>query len=125
MPLFKFSIQRITYSNDRIYRVEANTPKEALEKAYEKACNDDWVAAGSEFNIDPVTDSTTPLEERCSVDVKLYFTEDGICLGGCANNWWLKDYSGDYYSSAIVTLPHLYNPVGKEVMEIAKDCKIF
>lgn len=29
--------------------------------------------------------------------IKLYFNADKICLGGVADDWWQKDFDGDYW----------------------------
>lgn len=31
--------------------------------------------------------------------IKLYFDEQKICLGGVANDWWQPDFNGNYWAS--------------------------
>jgi hypothetical protein len=51
-------------------------------------------------------------------EIKLYFDENKVCLGGVADSWWLKDYSGDYWASEYFWLPTGYDPVGKSADEL-------
>lgn len=51
--------------------------------------------------------------------IRLYFNEQKICLGGVANDWWQPDFSGDYWASDYFVLPVGYNPRGKSLEELA------
>ena len=50
--------------------------------------------------------------------IKLYFDEYKTCLGGVANDWWQRDFSGDYWASDYFWLPVGYNPIGKSWDEL-------
>lgn len=52
--------------------------------------------------------------------IKLYFNADKICLGGVDDNWWLKDFDGDYWASDYFWLPIGYNPTGKPGNELLR-----
>jgi hypothetical protein len=39
-------------------------------------------------------------------------------LGGVANDWWQRDFSGDYWASDYFWLPVGYNPIGKSWDEL-------
>lgn len=50
--------------------------------------------------------------------IKLYFDANQVCLGGVANDWWQRDYNGDYWASEYFWLPVGYDPIGKSVTEL-------
>jgi len=51
--------------------------------------------------------------------IKLYFDAQKTCWGGVANDWWLKDFNGDYWASDYFWLPAGYNPISKSLDELA------
>lgn len=55
--------------------------------------------------------------------IKLYFDANKICLGGVANDWWLKDYNGDYWASDYFWLLVGYDPRGKHLNELSQYTK--
>jgi hypothetical protein len=55
--------------------------------------------------------------------IKLYFNAEKICLGGVDDDWWLKDFDGDYWASDYFWLPIGYNPIGKHGHELLKFIK--
>ncbi|MEG4431573.1 hypothetical protein QUA95_15965 [Microcoleus sp. F10_A2] len=57
--------------------------------------------------------------EQSNQQIKLYFDQSKNCLGGVANDWWLKDFNGDYWASDYFWLPVGYNPIGKSWGELA------
>lgn len=62
--------------------------------------------------------STPAATQTERVRVKLYFDLDNVCLGGCAEYWWLNDYSGDYAASEFFKLTPGYNPIGQTVKQL-------
>jgi len=44
-------------------------------------------------------------------------------LGGVDDDWWLKDFDGDYWASDYFWLPVGYNPIGKHGDELLKFSK--
>lgn len=52
--------------------------------------------------------------------IKLYFDTRRICLGGVANDWWHKDFYGNYWASDYFWLPVGYNPTGKSLNELSQ-----
>jgi len=69
-----------------------------------------------------LTNPTTGLQPDGSAIVKLYFDDiapnGGKCLGGIANSWWQKDYSGDAMGSAYFQLPKDYDPCGQTLPQL-------
>jgi len=55
-----------------------------------------------------------------NLKIKLYFDATKVCLGGVANDWWLKDYTGDYWASDYFALPIGSNPVGQTLDELSQ-----
>ena len=55
--------------------------------------------------------------------IKLYFNAEKICLGGVDDDWWLKDFDGDYWASDYFWLPIGYNPIGKPGNELLQFIK--
>lgn len=55
--------------------------------------------------------------------IKLYFNVEKICLGGVDDDWWLKDFDGDYWASDYFWLPIGYNPIGKPGNELLQFIK--
>jgi hypothetical protein len=51
--------------------------------------------------------------------IRLYFNEQKICLGGLANDWWQADFSGNYWASDCFWLPVGYNPTGKSLDQLS------
>ena len=69
---------------------------------------------------------TTGILPGGSAVVKLYFDgigDSAVCLGGMAEYWWLKNYEGDYVSSAYFKIPPNYDPTSKSGREIYSECK--
>jgi len=52
--------------------------------------------------------------------IKLYFNAEKICLGGVDDDWWLKNFDGDYWASDYFWLPIGYNPIGKHGDELSQ-----
>ena len=54
--------------------------------------------------------------------IELYFDADYVCVGGRADDWWLPNYSGEYFYSNSVRLNHGFNPVGKSELTLMLTC---
>ncbi|NJO93294.1 MAG: hypothetical protein HC820_01045 [Hydrococcus sp. RM1_1_31] len=52
--------------------------------------------------------------------IKLYFDENRVCLGGVCDDWWQRDFTGDYWASDYFWLPFGYNPTGKHLDELSQ-----
>lgn len=55
--------------------------------------------------------------------IKLYFNAEKICLGGVDDDWWLKDFDGDYWASDYFGLLIGYNPIGQFGVELLQFLK--
>lgn len=55
--------------------------------------------------------------------IKLYFDANYVCLGGCADEWWMPNYSGEYYHTNSARLPYGSNPVGKKESYFLTICR--
>lgn len=104
---------------------EAKLAKKAQEAADLEACKFNSEAKAETLSsayfkpaevaeVAPVAE-VKPAEK---LTIKLYFDTTDICLGGSADDWWLKDYSGDYVYSEFLRLPVGFNPVGKTAREL-------
>jgi hypothetical protein len=61
-------------------------------------------------------------ETNAQGKVKLYFTEDKVCIGSYDEvAQYERETQKSYWASEFFTLPLNYNPIGKTVTEIIVD----
>ena len=56
------------------------------------------------------------------VKIELYFDANYVCLGGRADDWWLPNYSGEYYYTNSLRLNYGFNPVSKSELTLMLTC---